>query len=115
MVVLNSPFPDLDFPQKNILSYLFPNDAPVTDDIIWQHAENATLSLSMGETLQYIKRLGAGLQKLGLRPGDIVFICSPNHIYVPISYLGTVGATFAFSGANPAYTAAGTYEANCAR
>jgi len=34
-------------------------------------------------------------------------IFTPNHIYVPVAYLGILGAGAAFSGLNPAYTVTG--------
>jgi hypothetical protein len=34
-------------------------------------------------------------------------IFTPNHIFVPVAYLGIVSAGAAFSGANPAYTVLG--------
>lgn len=48
-----------------------------------------------------------GLEKLGVEKNEVVMIVTPNHIYVPIAYLGTVGSGRIFSGANPAYTADG--------
>ena len=36
-----------------------------------------------------------------------MMIFTPNHIFVPVAYLGVVGAGYAFSGANPVYTVAG--------
>lgn len=107
MAIIESPFPDVHIPQRNILTYLFPNDALVTDEIIWQQANSWEMAMSLRKSLQCIKRLGSGLNKLGLRAGDVVFICTPNHVYVPIAYLGVVGSTFIFSGANPTYTAIG--------
>jgi len=44
------------------------------------------------------------LNKLGVESNDVVMIVTPNHIFVPIAYLGTVGSGRIFSGANPAYT-----------
>jgi 4-coumarate--CoA ligase len=35
-------------------------------------------------------------------------ILTPNHIFVPVAYLGIVGSKRIFSGANPAYTVSGT-------
>lgn len=42
-----------------------------------------------------------------MKKGDVVMIYTPNHIFVPVAYLGIVGAGFAFSGANPVYTLPG--------
>lgn len=107
MNIISSPEPDLNIPQKNIFSYLFADENSITDDIIWQCGEKPELTLSVKGAFETSKRLALGLQKMGLKPGDVVLICTPNHIYVPVAYLGTVSATFIFSGANPAYTAPG--------
>jgi len=54
--------------------------------------------------LQWVKRLGLGLDRLGVKHGDIVLIYSPNHIFIPVAYLGIVGSCRAFSAVNPIYT-----------
>lgn len=107
MSIIKSPWPETAFPQQNVLSYLFSDAANINDTPIWNDAADPSRNLSTRRALQLIAQLGSGLQKLGLQRGDVVLICSPNHIYVPVAYLGTVGSTFVFSGANPAYTAKG--------
>lgn len=52
----------------------------------------------------WIKRLALGLDRLGVKHGEVVMIYTPNHIFVPAAYLGIVGSSRAFSGANPIYT-----------
>lgn len=102
-MVFKSPYPDLDLPRSNILSYLFGNDTP-SEEAIWHDSKDASNNLSPAQVLQWVKRLGYGLERLGLNRGDVVMICTPNHIYVPVAYLGIVGAGFIFTGANPSYT-----------
>jgi acyl-coenzyme A synthetase/AMP-(fatty) acid ligase len=98
-----SPYPDLDIPKTNILSYLF-GQGPVSEEALWYDSKDPSKNLSPARLLQWVRRLGFGLQRLGLKRGDVVMICTPNQIFVPVAYLGTVGAGFIFSGANPAYT-----------
>lgn len=99
----SSPYPNVAIPKTNILSYLFP-DTPSADPL-WLDSKDPSNSLSPAQLLQWVRRLGYGLQHgLGLARGDVVLICTPNHIFVPVAYLGIVGAGFIFSGANPAYT-----------
>ncbi|KAH8170475.1 AMP-binding enzyme domain-containing protein [Sarocladium implicatum] len=98
-----SPFPTLDIPQTNILSYLF-EQGPVSEEPLWFDSKDASTNLSPKQLLEWVKRLGFGLQRLGLKKGDVVMICTPNQIFVPVAYLGIVGAGCIFSGANPAYT-----------
>ncbi|KAL2202914.1 4-coumarate-CoA ligase [Sarocladium strictum] len=99
-----SPFPTLDIPQTNVLSYLFEQGGPVSDQPLWYDSKDTARNLSPKQLLQWVKRLGFGLQRLGLKKGDVVMICTPNQIFVPVAYLGIVGAGCIFSGANPAYT-----------
>ena len=51
--------------------------------------------------------MAIGLDRLGLKKGDVLMMVSPNHIFVPIAYLGAVGSGRIFSGANPLYTVDG--------
>jgi len=102
-----SPLPRLDIPQMDILSYLFPPNKPLSTTPIWIDSKNPSVSLSPAQLLQWVKRLGFGLGRLGVKKGEVVMIFTPNHIFVPVAYLGVVGAGYAFSGANPVYTVAG--------
>lgn len=106
-MVIQSPFPNLDFPQTNLLTYLFGSEDDLSDKPVWINADDASLSLSPRSVVQWIKRLGVGLDKLGVKGGEVVLHISPNHIFTPVAYLGIVGAGRIFSGANPLYNADG--------
>ena len=54
--------------------------------------------------LQWVKRLCLGLDRLGIAQGDVCMIYSPNHLFIPVAYLGIVGSVRCFSAANPIYT-----------
>lgn len=54
--------------------------------------------------LQWVKRMSLGLDNLGIARGDVCLIYSPNHIYIPVAYLGIVGSSRCFSAVNPIYT-----------
>ncbi|KAF2685133.1 acetyl-CoA synthetase-like protein [Lentithecium fluviatile CBS 122367] len=97
-----SPF-RIDIPATDLLSYLFPPSKPASDKPIWVDADDTRHSLSPRQLLQWVKRLGAGLQGLGLRKQDVVMMYSHNHIFVPVAYLGISGSGCIFSGCNPAY------------
>ncbi|KAK1987487.1 4-coumarate-CoA ligase 2 [Colletotrichum cereale] len=103
-MVFTSPYPSLDIPRTNLLSYLFPETPAPADEPIWIDCKDDRINLCPRDMLQWVKRVGFGLQNLGLRRGDVVMICSPNHIFVPMAYLGIVSVGCIFSGANPAYT-----------
>jgi acyl-CoA synthetase (AMP-forming)/AMP-acid ligase II len=101
-----SPYPHLDIPQTNLLSYLFGQGA-VSDEPLWLDCRDTSKNLSPRQLLKWVRRLGFGLERLGLGRDDVVMICTPNHIFVPVAYLGIVGSGCIFSGANPAYTEPG--------
>jgi 4-coumarate--CoA ligase len=102
-----SQFPPIDIPKVNVLSYLFPPNTNPSDRPLWIDSSDPTRSLSPRQLLQWVKRLAVGLEKLGVKQGGCVMIYTPNHIFVPVAYLGIVGSGRAFSGANPVYTLAG--------
>ncbi|KAI1264820.1 4-coumarate-CoA ligase [Xylariaceae sp. FL1019] len=103
-MVFRSPYPDLNLSESNILTYLFPKNQEPSDEPIWINAKENEQHLSPKQLLGWVKRLSFGLEKLELKKGDVVMILTPNQIFVPVAYLGIVGAGCCFSGANPAYT-----------
>ncbi|KAK4570487.1 hypothetical protein LTR86_002567 [Recurvomyces mirabilis] len=105
-MIIRSPLPDLDIPKVDILTYLFPDGQPVSDEPVWIDAAKPSNNLSPKELLLWVKRLALGLDRLGINEGDIVMLYSPNNIFVPVAYLGIVGSCRAFSAANPIYTVA---------
>ncbi|PSN75322.1 4-coumarate-CoA ligase [Corynespora cassiicola Philippines] len=98
----HSPF-QIEIPETDLLTYLFPPSEPVSDIPIWIDADDTSNSLSPRQALEWIKRLGFGLQDLGLKKQDVVLVYTHNHIFVPVAYLGIAGSGFIFSGCNPAY------------
>lgn len=97
-----SPF-QIDIPLTDVLSYIFPEDTQPYDQPIWIDAEEPDRSLSPKQLLHWVKRLGVGLDKLGIAQDEAVLMYSANHIFVPIAYLGVAGSGRIFSGCNPAY------------
>lgn len=102
--MFKSVFPPLDIPKTNILSYLYPTNQTVSDNPIWIDAQDPANSLSPRQMLSWVRRLGFGLDRLGVGKGEVVMIVTPNHIFVPVAYQGIVGSGRIFSGANPIYT-----------
>ncbi|KAF2467781.1 acetyl-CoA synthetase-like protein [Lindgomyces ingoldianus] len=97
-----SPF-QINIPATDLLTYLFPSSQPASDVTIWIDADDPSNALSPRDLLLWVKRLGAGLQGLGLKKQDVVLLYSHNHIFVPVAYLGISGCGCIFSGCNPAY------------
>ncbi|KAL6706989.1 hypothetical protein ACN47E_004939 [Coniothyrium glycines] len=100
----SSPFPSLDIPKCNLLEYLFPAGTVQSDVPLWIDSKETSQCLSPRMLVQWTKRLALGLDRIGSKPGEVVMIFTPNHIFVPVAYLGIVGSKRIFSGANPAYT-----------
>ncbi|KAF7551334.1 hypothetical protein G7Z17_g5108 [Cylindrodendrum hubeiense] len=62
---VTSPYPVLDIPQQNVLSYLFGN-GPVSEEPLWLDSKNPEKNLSPKQLLQWVKRFGFGLERLEL-------------------------------------------------
>jgi len=103
----SSPCPVIDIPKQNILSYCFPPGEELPDTPLWIDSEDNSSSLSLRQMSVWVKRIAIGLDNLGVKPGTVVMIYTPNHIFVPAAYLGIVGSGRIFSGTNPAYTVHG--------
>lgn len=97
-----SPF-QIDIPQTDVLSYVFPQGSEPSDQPTWIDAEDTTRSLSPRQLLQWVKRFGVGLDRLGIKQNDAVLMYSSNHIFVPVAYFAVAGSGRIFSGCNPAY------------
>ncbi|KAL1958545.1 hypothetical protein VTO42DRAFT_4142 [Malbranchea cinnamomea] len=108
-----SIFAPIDIPSCNVLHFLFPPGSPVCDATkpIWIDAQNPSVYLSTSAALSWVRRLSQALETLrdkrtgeqAVKPGEVVLIFTPNHVFVPVAYLGIVGAARIFSGINPAY------------
>lgn len=97
-----SPF-QIDIPLTDVLSYVFPEGTEPYDKPIWIDAAQPERSLSPKQLLQWVKRLGVGLDNLRIAQNEAVLMYSTNHIFVPVAYLGIAGTGRIFSGCNPAY------------
>ena len=103
-MVLQSRYFGIPIPGENLLSYLFGNGGGYSTDSVWIDAQDDGKSLSLDSALVWIRRLALGLDRAGVKPGEIVMVISPNHILVPAAFLGIAAGGRIFSGANPAST-----------
>jgi 4-coumarate--CoA ligase len=98
----------IEIPEIDIISYLYPTGNEPSNEAIWLDAEEPDkYSLSPQQLLEWVKRFGHGIQRMGLRDGDVVMVFSTNHIFMPVAYLGATAAGCIFTGANPAYSVDG--------
>lgn len=102
-----SPY-QIDIPETDVLSFVFPPNTEPYDKPVWIDAAQPEKSLSPKQLLQWVKRLGVGLDKQKVAQNEAVMICSANHIFVPVAYLAIAGSGRVFSGSNPAYGVNGT-------
>ena len=61
--------------------------------------------ITYGEFLGQVNRTAAGLQALGVRPGDRVALMMPNRPQFPIAYFGALRAGAIVTATSPIYTA----------
>ena len=99
-----STLPPIDFPQCNLLSFLFPHGKAEDDRPLWIDAEDTARCLTASQTLHLIKRFACGLDKLGIHEQAPVMVIAPNSILTPVVYLATIGSKRIFTAANPTYT-----------
>lgn len=97
-----SPF-QIDIPATDVLSYVFPDGQAPSDKPIWIDAANTSNSLSPKQVLRWVKQLGVGLDKFGVKQNEAVMMYSSNHIFIPVAYFAIAGSGRVFSGCNPAY------------
>ncbi|ORX66060.1 acetyl-CoA synthetase-like protein [Linderina pennispora] len=114
MTIINSRLPDIDIPATDLPTFFF-GRLGANADFARENEPRPLLvdgdvddgdSLTLAELESLTTRLASGLyHTVGVRPGDVVAIISPNTIYYPAAVLATlmVGATCTL--VNPAYTA----------
>ncbi len=112
-MLYKSPLPPLDIPSTSILDFFYPVNETPSDEPLWIDAHDPSFSVSPKSARQWICRLGLGLQRQGIQPGDVCMVFTPNHIYVPVAYLGVLSCGAIFSGLNPAYTVDGEASKFC--
>lgn len=105
-----STFPTVAIPKCNILSYLFPKNQEPSDTALWIDSSDPHQSLTPRQLLRWVQRFALGLDKLGVERGQRIMTFTPNHIFVPVAYLGVVGSGRIYSGANPSYTVLGSWD-----
>ncbi|RQM06615.1 hypothetical protein DH86_00001238, partial [Scytalidium sp. 3C] len=104
-MIHKSPLPSVSIPEQNLLDLLFPRSTQtLSSEPLWVDASDTSNYLSLHTAKQWIKRFGCGLQKRGIGKGDIVLLFTPNHVFVPVGYLGTIASGAGCSGANPSFT-----------
>ncbi|KFZ08896.1 hypothetical protein V502_09073 [Pseudogymnoascus sp. VKM F-4520 (FW-2644)] len=89
-------------PEK--LEYLFPPGVEPSAEPLWIDSQDPSNFLSEAQVLEWSKSFSMGLGNTGIHQDEAVMIFTPNHIFVPVAYLGIVGGGYRFSAGNPAFT-----------
>ena len=103
-MVIRSPLSDLEIPDVALTPFVLERARQLGD-------HPALVDGVTGRTIGYaelddlVRRCAAGLARRGLRPGDVVAICSPNVPEYAVAYLGVALAGGASTTANALYTA----------
>lgn len=98
----------LDVPMVDLPTLIFSSgDAEQRARPQYFDAEHPERWFSLQQAEVLVKRLGMGLQKLGLQPNDKVLLFSTNSLYFPVLYWGVVAAGCVFTGCSPSASAAG--------
>ncbi|KAF2838238.1 4-coumarate-CoA ligase 2 [Patellaria atrata CBS 101060] len=94
-------------PQVPLPTYLFTSpSAPLSDKPTFIDVDRPeTHYLTKRTYRQWSKRIAAGLQATGLKPGDRVLLFSGNTLFFPCVIMGVIMAGGIFTGANPSYVA----------
>lgn len=107
-----SVHPYLSIPQTNLVEYLFPPGVEPSTEPLWIDSQDPSNFLSETQVLEWSKSLSRGLGNAGIHQNEVVMLFTPNHIFVPVAYLGIVGGGYRFSAGNPAFTLRGQYLAD---
>lgn len=102
-----SPF-KIDVPVSDIPTFIFSGGttesrkAPQYFD-----AENPSRNFSLSEAETLVRRVGKGLQDLGLSQGDRVLLYAGNNLHFPVLLWGTIAGGFIFTGCSPSASTQG--------
>jgi acyl-CoA synthetase (AMP-forming)/AMP-acid ligase II len=94
-MVYTSNYPERTYPDDlSIYNFLFNNQKNISQDkVVYVDTENTSKFYTYGQTHTQILKATAGWKReFNLQRGDVVAICSINHIDYPIVLHGTVCA-----------------------
>ena len=102
-----SPY-KVEIPPIDLATFIFSSQTP-EDRLKPQYfdADRPDRCFSLHEAEILVKRLGKGLQDLGLKPNDKLLLYSGNSLYFPILFWGTVAAGCVFTGCSPSASVTG--------
>jgi acyl-CoA synthetase (AMP-forming)/AMP-acid ligase II len=93
----------IEIPSTDVLSYIFPEGQSPSEKPLYIDADDVSNTLSPEQLLTWVRRLGVGLDKLGVKQNEAVMMYTYNHIFIPVLYFGVAGSGRVFTGCNPAF------------
>jgi 4-coumarate--CoA ligase len=73
-MIYQSPLPPLDIPETSVLDFFYPVNENPSDEQLWIDGQDPSLSLSPKTARNWICRLGLGLERRGVKVGDVVMV-----------------------------------------
>ncbi|KAI5286621.1 hypothetical protein KEM54_006639 [Ascosphaera aggregata] len=97
----------IDIPQCSLPTFIFKSPREPVSKIFRLFIDAArpeTHYLTTYDFRLYSQRLAAGLKRAGFQDGERILVFSPNTLFYPVAFMGTVMAGGIFNGCNPTYT-----------
>lgn len=99
----------IDIPPINVVSYVFSSGTDSSrQSPQYFDAVSPSKCYSLSQAEGFVKQVGLGLQRLGLKPDDKVFLFSNNRLFFPVLLWGTIAACCVFTAASPSASSSGT-------
>lgn len=102
-----SPY-TLDIPALDLITYVFSSGSVQSrSSPQYFDADRPEVSYSLNQAESLVRRVGKGLQNLGLKTNDKVLLYSGNSVYFPVLFWGTVASGCVFTGCSPGASVTG--------
>ncbi len=101
----------VEIPAQDVPSYIFSagtlesRHSPQYFD-----ADNPARNFSLSQAEGLVRRVGRGLQNLGLQPNDKVLLYAGNSLYFPVLFWAVLAAGCVFTGCTPGASVTGNPE-----
>ncbi|PKY44438.1 acetyl-CoA synthetase-like protein [Rhizophagus irregularis] len=100
-MIFKSNFPDIDIKKIGIYQFITSNPYGIKDDKVIFIDGITDKKLTFGQLKTNSKKLASGLKNIGFEHGDVLAICSHNHIDYPVVIFGAIAAGGIVTTVNP--------------
>ncbi|KAL2008687.1 hypothetical protein VTN00DRAFT_6881 [Thermoascus crustaceus] len=103
--IIKSPY-TIDIPPIDVATFVFSSGtASSRQKPQYFDATSPSKCYSLAQAEGFVKRVGLGFQRLGLKPDDKVLLYSNNRLFFPVLLWGTIAAGCVFTAASPSASA----------